>query len=58
MGPGQQLDRLGVRTVAGDRTMVLAVQPDNLGEHVRVAGIAFRTRSWSAAPDTARPASG
>ena len=42
--PGPQLDRLDQRRVPGDRPVVCPVQPDDLGQHVRIAGIALRAR--------------
>ena len=42
MGAGQEFDRLGVRAVAGHRPVVLPVQAHDLGEHMRVPGIALR----------------
>ena len=44
VGAGDQLDRLGILGVAGDRPVVGAVQPDDLGQQVRVGGIGLRAR--------------
>ena len=42
MRPGDQLDRLGQRRVPGDRPVMGVVQPDDLGQHVRVPSIGLR----------------
>jgi hypothetical protein len=41
MGAGEELDRLGQVAVPGDRTVRRAVQADQLGQHVRVTGVAL-----------------
>lgn len=42
VGAGQQLDRLDVLGVARDRSMVGAIESDDLGEQVRIGGIRLR----------------
>ena len=42
VGAGDQLHRFGLGAVAGDRAVMVAVEPDDLGQHMRVAGVAFR----------------
>ncbi len=44
MGAGQHLDRLGQLAVTSDRSMPVPVGPDQVGQHVRIAGIALRAR--------------
>lgn len=44
MGPGEQFQALHVRAVPGDQAVVGPVQPDDLGEHVGVAGGGLRPR--------------
>jgi hypothetical protein len=44
VGARDQLDRLGLLGVAGQRAVVSSVDADDLGQHVRVAGIRLRTR--------------
>jgi hypothetical protein len=36
MGPDGHLDVLGDLGVPGDRPVMLAIQPDDLGQHVRI----------------------
>jgi hypothetical protein len=36
MGAGQHLDRLGERAVTGDRAVVVAVGPDQIGQHLGI----------------------
>jgi hypothetical protein len=42
VGPGDQLDRLGPTRVAGQPTVVRPVQPDDLGQQMRVSRIGLR----------------
>ena len=58
MGPCQRLDDLGALAVAGDRPMVVTVGADDLGEHVRVAGVALGARGGVPLADSGRPAAG
>jgi hypothetical protein len=44
MAAGHQLHRLAVRRVHRDRPMMRPIQAHELGKHVRVTGIALRTR--------------
>jgi hypothetical protein len=37
-----QLHRLTMRRVPGDRAVVVPVEPHDFGEHVSVAGVALR----------------
>jgi hypothetical protein len=43
VGAGDQLDRLGVLGVTCDGAVVVAIEPDDLGEQVRVGGIGLRS---------------
>jgi hypothetical protein len=47
-----QLDRLGLLRVAGQRTMGGTVDPDDLGQQMRVGGIGLRTRGGVPSPIT------
>ena len=42
VSPGQDLDRLDVWAVAGDREVVVPVGADQVGQYFGVAGIRFR----------------
>ena len=44
MRTGKQLHRVGQLTVPGDRAVMLAVQAHDLGQHMRVTGVALRAR--------------
>ena len=44
MGPGGDLDVLGDLTVAGDRAVMRPVQPDDLGQQMRIRRIGLRPR--------------
>ena len=46
--PGQDLDRLDVWAVAGQRAVVVAVGADQVGQQLGVAGIGFRSRDLMA----------
>src|SRR5450755_2088910 len=39
--PGQQLDRVSQVTVPGDRTVVIPVETDDLGQKMRISGVAL-----------------
>ena len=44
MRPGRRLHLLGDVAVAGDRAVMVAVQPDDLGEHMRITWVGLRPR--------------
>lgn len=50
MRPGQDLDGLGQVTVTRDTTVVVAVGPDELGQHLGVTRIGLRPRQGVAVP--------
>jgi hypothetical protein len=50
MGPGQHLDRLGQRTVAGDRAVVVPVGADQIGQHLDVPTVGLGPAAAMAAP--------
>ena len=52
MSPGGQLDGLPCRGVAGQRSMMGAVHPDDLGQQMRVGGIGLRPRGGVTFPVT------
>src|SRR5664279_5219817 len=39
--PGQQLDRVSQVTVPGDRTVVIPVETDDLGQKMSISGVAL-----------------
>jgi hypothetical protein len=58
MRPSCDLDMFGDLAVAGDPAMMRPIQPDNLGEQMRIRGIRLRPPTGNAAPDTGPPATG
>lgn len=52
MRAGQNLDMLGDSGIAGDRTVVPTVKPDQLGESMRVTGVTLGTGNAMPLPVT------
>src|SRR5262245_11893893 len=50
MGARDQLDRLGLLRIAGQRLVVGTIQADDLGQQMRIHGIRLRTRRGVSSP--------
>ena len=54
MGPGQHLDRLDQFGVTGYVAMVVAIGPDQIGQHLGITPVGLRVRHAMALPVTGR----
>jgi hypothetical protein len=54
MRPRHHLDRLGLSAVPGQRTQLVRVGTDHIGEHVGIRGVAFGSRHAQPIPVAGR----